>query len=293
MAIIAGVAFATILAVVAGLTITASASFAHDIYNSVIKDGKADPAKEVKVAALDVGDDRLHRHRRRYCGHLARTSRSSSRWLAVAASANSPSILGTRCTGRGSRRRAPFGRSRGLIFKRVDHLLAAPRTRARCSSTDFACSRSTPGHRESRGAGRLFLGWLGSVLKPGRRHLRRPGRRDGGLLHDRRRRRGRSTTDRTREMPSKPSGRSLSVRIRPSSVIAARLSTSSATRAILPRENSLSFQALTRLHGCRRWHGNTGEARHAVGLSDGTAIETQSPSGVPSTSRACARPSLR
>ena len=44
MAIIAGVAFATILAVVAGLTITASASFAHDIYNSVIKDGKADPA---------------------------------------------------------------------------------------------------------------------------------------------------------------------------------------------------------------------------------------------------------
>jgi Na+(H+)/acetate symporter ActP len=43
LAIIAGVAFATILAVVAGLAITASASFAHDIYNAVIKDGKADP----------------------------------------------------------------------------------------------------------------------------------------------------------------------------------------------------------------------------------------------------------
>jgi len=52
MAVISGVAFATILAVVAGLTITASASFAHDLYNSVIKSGKADPAQEVKVARI-------------------------------------------------------------------------------------------------------------------------------------------------------------------------------------------------------------------------------------------------
>jgi cation/acetate symporter len=50
MGVISGVAFATILAVVAGLTITASASFAHDFYNSVLKKGKADPAQEVKVA---------------------------------------------------------------------------------------------------------------------------------------------------------------------------------------------------------------------------------------------------
>lgn len=34
MGLIAAVAFATILAVVAGLAITASASFAHDIYTS-------------------------------------------------------------------------------------------------------------------------------------------------------------------------------------------------------------------------------------------------------------------
>ena len=54
LAIIAGVAFATILAVVAGLAITASASFAHDIYNAVLKDGKADPAVEVKVARNTV-----------------------------------------------------------------------------------------------------------------------------------------------------------------------------------------------------------------------------------------------
>ena len=41
LGIISAVAFATILAVVAGLAITASASFAHDIYNGVIKHGQA------------------------------------------------------------------------------------------------------------------------------------------------------------------------------------------------------------------------------------------------------------
>jgi len=51
LGLIAAVAFATILAVVAGLTITASASFAHDIYVNVIKKGDRDSAKaEVKVA---------------------------------------------------------------------------------------------------------------------------------------------------------------------------------------------------------------------------------------------------
>ncbi|CAM3080532.1 Cation/acetate symporter ActP [Arthrobacter ulcerisalmonis] len=51
---ISAVAFATILAVVAGLTITAAASFAHDIYASVISKGKADAATEVKVARRTV-----------------------------------------------------------------------------------------------------------------------------------------------------------------------------------------------------------------------------------------------
>ncbi|WP_421083474.1 cation acetate symporter [Rothia nasimurium] len=54
MGIIAAVAFATILAVVAGLAITASASFAHDIYTSVICKGNADPAKEIRVAKTTV-----------------------------------------------------------------------------------------------------------------------------------------------------------------------------------------------------------------------------------------------
>ncbi|GAA2014464.1 MULTISPECIES: cation acetate symporter [Nocardioides] len=58
LAIIAAVAFATILAVVAGLTLTSSASVAHDIYNSVIKKGTASEDQEIKVtrwAAAGIG----------------------------------------------------------------------------------------------------------------------------------------------------------------------------------------------------------------------------------------------
>ncbi|MGO1255750.1 MAG: solute symporter family protein [Microbacterium gubbeenense] len=52
MGFISAVAFATILAVVAGLTITASASFAHDIYANVIKKGKVSGPGEVRVARI-------------------------------------------------------------------------------------------------------------------------------------------------------------------------------------------------------------------------------------------------
>ncbi|MET4159984.1 cation acetate symporter [Agromyces sp. PvR057] len=54
LGLISAIAFATILAVVAGLTITAAASFAHDIYASVIKKGKTEPGAEVKVARRTV-----------------------------------------------------------------------------------------------------------------------------------------------------------------------------------------------------------------------------------------------
>ncbi|RWZ59542.1 cation acetate symporter [Labedella populi] len=54
LGIISAVAFATILAVVAGLTITAAASFAHDIYANVVKRGEADPQMEVKVGRRTV-----------------------------------------------------------------------------------------------------------------------------------------------------------------------------------------------------------------------------------------------
>ncbi|MEV4320056.1 cation acetate symporter [Actinocrispum sp. NPDC049592] len=52
LGIVSAVAFTTILAVVAGLTLTASASFAHDVYANVIKRGHPEPGAEVRVARL-------------------------------------------------------------------------------------------------------------------------------------------------------------------------------------------------------------------------------------------------
>jgi cation/acetate symporter len=52
LAIIAAVAFATILAVVAGLTLASSSSVAHDFYANVIKRGTAGERDEVRVARI-------------------------------------------------------------------------------------------------------------------------------------------------------------------------------------------------------------------------------------------------
>jgi len=93
LGIISAIAFATILAVVAGLTITASASFAHDVYANVLKRGAVAPDAEVRVArrtALLVGVVAVG------AGILARNQNVAflvALAFAVAASANLPTIL--------------------------------------------------------------------------------------------------------------------------------------------------------------------------------------------------------
>ncbi len=52
LAMISAVAFATILAVVAGLTLASSSSFAHDLYANVIRKGKATDKEEVSAARI-------------------------------------------------------------------------------------------------------------------------------------------------------------------------------------------------------------------------------------------------
>ena len=90
---ISAVAFATILAVVAGLTITASASFAHDIYANVIKKGTVSADAEVRVAriaAVVIGVLAI------VGGILAKSQNIAflvALAFAVAASANLPTIL--------------------------------------------------------------------------------------------------------------------------------------------------------------------------------------------------------
>jgi len=93
LGVISAVAFATILAVVAGLTITASASFAHDIYASVIHKGQAPEGSEVRVAriaAVVVGAVAI-------LGGIAANGQNIAFLVAlafaVAASANLPTIL--------------------------------------------------------------------------------------------------------------------------------------------------------------------------------------------------------
>ncbi len=49
---ISAVAFATILAVVAGLTLSGASAVSHDLYATVFKGGKADSAKELKVSRI-------------------------------------------------------------------------------------------------------------------------------------------------------------------------------------------------------------------------------------------------
>ncbi|CAN5195486.1 cation acetate symporter [soil metagenome] len=54
LALISAVAFATILAVVAGLTLTSASSVAHDLYASVFKKGVTTDKDEVKVARISA-----------------------------------------------------------------------------------------------------------------------------------------------------------------------------------------------------------------------------------------------
>jgi cation/acetate symporter len=52
LALISAVAFATILAVVAGLVISASGAVAHDVYTNVVRHGETDERAEVRVARI-------------------------------------------------------------------------------------------------------------------------------------------------------------------------------------------------------------------------------------------------
>ena len=93
LATISAVAFATILAVVAGLTLASSSSFAHDIYANVIRKGKATEKEEInaaRYATIGIGVVSIG------LGALARDLNVAglvALAFAVAASANLPTIL--------------------------------------------------------------------------------------------------------------------------------------------------------------------------------------------------------
>ncbi len=115
LGVIAAVAFATILAVVAGLTIAASTSFAHDIYANVIKKGQVEADAEVRIAritAVVIGAFAIG------LGILAKDQNVAflvALAFAIAASANLPTILYSLFWGRFNTRGALWSIYGGLI----------------------------------------------------------------------------------------------------------------------------------------------------------------------------------
>ncbi|WKX69654.1 cation acetate symporter [Streptomyces sp. XD-27] len=93
LAVISAVAFATILAVVAGLTLASSSSFAHDLYANVIRKGEATQKEEISAArwaTVGIGVVAV------VLGVFARDLNVAglvALAFAVAASANLPTIL--------------------------------------------------------------------------------------------------------------------------------------------------------------------------------------------------------
>jgi cation/acetate symporter len=167
LGIIAAVAFATILAVVAGLTITASASFAHDVYANVIKKGEVDDkAQEVKVAritAVVIGALAI-------AGGIAALGQNIAFLVAlafaVAASANLPTILYTLFWKRFNTQGALwsiYGGLSGCILLIVFSPAVSGGEKAMFPDADFAWfPLQNPGLVSIPLS--FFLGWLGTVL---------------------------------------------------------------------------------------------------------------------------------
>ncbi|GAA3843269.1 cation acetate symporter [Brevibacterium ammoniilyticum] len=166
MGFISAVAFATILAVVAGLAITAAASFAHDIYASVIKKGKVeDPDAEVKIARRTVvvigavailGGIGVQGQNIAFLVALA---------FAVAASANLPTIIYSlfwrRFTTRGAVWSIYGGLGSAILLIAFSPVVSGSET-AMIPGADFAIfPLSNPGII-SIPLG-FILGWLGSI----------------------------------------------------------------------------------------------------------------------------------
>ncbi|SDK68083.1 cation/acetate symporter [Arthrobacter sp. ov407] len=163
---ISAVAFATILAVVAGLTITAAASFAHDIYASVIAKGKADADTEVKVARRTVVVIGLLAIVGGIFANGQNVAFLVALAFAVAASANLPTILYSlfwrRFTTQGALWSMYGGLSAAIILIALSPVVSGTKTSMIPGANFAVFPLSNPGIVSIPLA--FFLGWLGTVL---------------------------------------------------------------------------------------------------------------------------------
>ncbi|MDI3240686.1 cation acetate symporter [Arthrobacter sp. AL08] len=163
---ISAVAFATILAVVAGLTITAAASFAHDIYASVIAKGKADADTEVKVARRTVVVIGLLAIAGGIFANGQNVAFLVALAFAVAASANLPTIVYSlfwrKFTTQGAIWSMYGGLGSAIILIALSPVVSGAKT-SMIPGANFAIfPLSNPGIISIPLA--FILGWLGSVL---------------------------------------------------------------------------------------------------------------------------------
>ncbi|MFJ3693537.1 cation acetate symporter [Streptomyces sp. NPDC090052] len=168
LAVISAVAFATILAVVAGLTLASSSSFAHDIYANVIRRGQATEKEEMRAArwaTVAIGAVAI------VLGAFARDLNVAglvALAFAVAASANLPTLLYSLFWKRFTTSGALWSIYGGLISS-VVLVLFSPVVSGKPTSmfkgVDFAWFPLENPGLISIPLG-FLLGWLGSLLSP-------------------------------------------------------------------------------------------------------------------------------
>ncbi len=166
LAFIASVAFATILAVVAGLTLASSSSVAHDIYANVIRKGEVDEGSEVRVAriaAVIIGAIAI------VLSIFAQNLNVAflvALAFAVAASGNLPAILYSLFWRRFNTQGATWAIYGGLgvaLFLVIFSPVVSGKPTAMISDADFAWFPLENPGIISIPAG-FFFGWLGTVL---------------------------------------------------------------------------------------------------------------------------------
>jgi cation/acetate symporter len=166
LAFIASVAFATILAVVAGLTLASSSSVAHDIYANVIRRGEVDEGSEVRVAriaAVIIGAIAI------VLSIFAQNLNVAflvALAFAVAASGNLPAILYSLFWRRFNTQGATWAIYGGLgvaLFLVIFSPVVSGGSTAMISDKDFAWFPLENPGIISIPAG-FFFGWLGTVL---------------------------------------------------------------------------------------------------------------------------------
>ncbi|MEE1842058.1 cation acetate symporter [Streptomyces sp. NPDC007076] len=167
LAVISAVAFATILAVVAGLTLASSSSFAHDIYANVIRKGKATEKEEMRAArwaTVLIGAVAI------VLGAFARDMNVAglvALAFAVAASANLPTILYSlfwkRFTTRGALWSIYGGLASSVILVLFSPVVSGNPKTSMFKGVDFAWFPLENPGLISIPLG-FLLGWIGSLL---------------------------------------------------------------------------------------------------------------------------------